>query len=269
MNLDSLIKPFVSIAYFITKIRAKRLGYEVNFKNLPKTWIQAKVIYEMDSVWKRMGLDATGINYFTFGAIENSLSSRFNSKSPYFQAWLGGYIVKFNQKKDWGINDHFKLGEADQRNWLWIYGDSKPRVDIDFGHVENLGPVEVSGFKGKLYRGNIFSDTDIGTGKISIYNRLQISGLAIYFNKTNLKLNLNSKNLIPKWTKDNLLNSYERIHLRGYIAILNINDSIKAVLYTNAANFKDSNGNLYDNFKKLDEELLQLIKDVEIKNLRS
>jgi hypothetical protein len=99
MSLDTFIKPLASIAYIITKSKEKRLGYQLEFKNIPRNWLQAKVVYEMDSVWKNEGLHAIGTNYFTIGCIENGLSSRFNPDSVYYQSWLGGYLVKFSEKR--------------------------------------------------------------------------------------------------------------------------------------------------------------------------
>lgn len=267
MSFDLILKPLLLLAYFITKLKEKRLRYILAFKNLPASFIQGQVIYEMDQVWQRQGIDALGTNYFTFGAIEQCESSRFNQASPYFQTWLGGYIVKFNQKKNWEINDHFRLAKADQDNWLRIYGNNKPRVIIDNKTIEELGQIEISGFKGNLFRGNIFSDTDVGNGKISLYNRIKIAGLAVYFNQSNPKLNIKSSNLMPSKGSIARSNSFENIMLRGYIAIIDISESIKAVLYVNAAVYKDKQGIEHDNFKILDKELLQSLKRISISKI--
>ncbi len=263
MTLEIIFKPLLLLAYFITKIKERRLGYSLVFDNLPNTFIQGHVVFEMDQVWQNEGLNAVGTNYFTFGATNNGLSSRFNADSPYYQSWLGGYIVKFNQNKSWNINDHFLLAKADQNNWLKIYGNNKPKVEIDSKEIDELGEVEISNYRGHLFRGNIFSNTDVGDGKISFYNRLKIAGLAIYFNQSNPSLNIDSSQLIPYPNRD--LESYQPIKLRGYIAILNITESVKVVLYVNAAIYTDKNGKEYDNFKVLDKELLQMIKNINIK----
>ncbi len=267
MTFDSILKPILLLAYFITKNKEKRLGFKLDFPTLSSSLIQGKVIYEMDDVWKKEGLDAIGTNYFTFGAIENGKSSRFDPSSPYFQTWLGGYIVKFSQKKSWQINDHFRLAKADQDNWLRIYGNNRPQVNIDSKNIEELGPMEINGFKGALYRGNIFSDSDVDKGKINLYNRIKIAGLALYFNQSNRKLNINSNHLMP--SKEHNLKSNQNIKLRGYIAILEITEAIKVVLYANAAIYKDDQDIDHDNFKLLDNELLQMIKSIEIKKYKT
>jgi hypothetical protein len=265
MLLDSIVSPFASIAYFITKAKEKRLGYQLKFKNLPNEWVQGKVTYEMDSIWKSEGLDAIGTNYFTLGAIENGISSRFNENSPLYQSWLGGYLVKFNtERKDWGIEDHFGLAIADQKNWLKTYGDNNPHVKVDYDSVKELSKIKISGYKGTLYRGNIVSDTDVGKGGISLYYLFHIIGLTTYFKKSNPMLNLSTNNFLPKWTNNLSLESYQQITLKGYIAIVTITDFVKAVLYVNAAMFKDKTGNTTDNFSKLDRELLDQIQNIEI-----
>ncbi len=267
MTTNDFVKPFAAIAYAIAKNKQKRLGYTVEFTALPEQWLQAKAIYPMDQVWKREGLDAVGTNYFTIGDIENGLSSRFDPLSPYYQAWLGCYIVQFNKKRSWEINDHFRLGEADQKNWLRIYGDTNPRVDVDWDHVETLDPIQISGFASSLYRGNIFSDTDVGDSKISLYNKLQLAGLAEFFNKTNPTLRVTAANLLPKWQSDSPIGSYQNIQLRGYVAILDITDSVKAVAYANAAVIKTKDGQTHDHFQTLDSELLQCLRNIQIKEL--
>lgn len=264
MLIDNLIIPFATVAYLVSKFKEKRLNYQLNFTKLPNSWLQTKMVIEMDQVWKREGLDAIGTNYFTFGSLEEGISSRFNPKSSYYQSWLGGYLVRFNTQKMWTINDHFKLTQADQKNWLKLYGASNPKVDIDYKSVENLGEIKVSGFNGQLYKGDIYSSSDVGKGDINFYRKLQIAGLAFYMNRINPKLKLCYSNLVSVWTDENILDSYQYIQLRGYIVILNISDSVKGVLYVNAANYKDRNGKEYDNFKKLDNEMLDLIKSIEI-----
>jgi hypothetical protein len=48
---------------------------------------------------------------------------------------------------------------------------------------------------------------------------------------------------------------------------LDISDSVKAVLYANAAKYKDKNGKAHDNFSKIKDELLELIKNIKIQKL--
>jgi hypothetical protein len=225
------------------------------------------MIIEMDPVWKKEGLDVIGTNYFTIGAINNGISTRYDPTSPYYQAWLGGYVVKFNQKRKWSISDHSKLAEADQKNWLILYGNKNPRIKVDYDNLKDLGEIVIGGFNGQLYEASIYSDSDVGKGKIKFYDKLQIAALAFYMNKNNPKLHLTYRNLVPVWTNKNILESYQYILLKGYCAVLDISESVKAVLYINVANYKDKNGKVHDNFKKQDKELLELIKNIGIKKI--
>ena len=127
--LYNFIKPLANLSYNITKRFEKKLGYRVSF-NLPKGWINGLMTFDMTSVWKKYGIDAKGINYFSIGHIKNNLSTRFVPNSKYYQAWLGGYLVKFSGKRNWDIKEHFKLAKADQLNWLKLYGDPEPLAKV-------------------------------------------------------------------------------------------------------------------------------------------
>lgn len=116
------------------------------------------MIFDMSHVWKTFGLDAIGVNYFTIGAVKNGLSTRFDAKSPYCQAWLDGYIDRFAKPHAWTLEDHFKLGVADEKNWLKLYGDQNPFVEVDLSSPKNKGKITIDGYEGTLYEGNIWSD---------------------------------------------------------------------------------------------------------------
>lgn len=260
--LISLIAPF---AYFITKQKEKRLGYRLDFSHLNKEWLATNVVYEMDAIWKAQGLDAIGTNYFTIGSLKNNKSTRFDSDSPYFQSWIGGYIVKFSQKKKWTINDHFKLGVADQINWLKTYDDKNPKVYVVEDKTEEIGDIIIDGFNGTLYRGNIMSDTDISNTTVSFINKGFIAGLVYYMNQDNKQLNITIDALLPKAIKS--LDPFQNIELRGYIAILDLPENTKVVLYTNAANFTEKNGTIKNNFNSIDQDLLDSLKSIKITSL--
>lgn len=194
----------------------------------------------MTPVWHRDGLDASGVNYFTIGAVKNGLSERFNPNSPYYQAWFGGYIVKFAKPQTWTVYNHYELGVSDQKNWLRIYGDTNPYVEIDDEKSKEIGVIRINGYSGKLYEGGIWSDTDVGMGNKSV------------------------PFLSKKWAGNSLLTSYQRIYLYGYIAIVEIAPTIKAVLYANGALYTDINGKKHDTFSEIKSELKSLITNVGI-----
>ena len=267
MIIDQIIKPLANISYRKTKFREKQLGYRLKLNRLSHGWINGFVIFDMTPVWKKAGMDASGVNYFTIGNIKNSLSSRFNPSSLYYQAWLGGYIVKFSNKREWSINNHFRLGEADQNNWLSLCGDTNPAADVKFESVQEEGQIKIDKFSGKLYKGIIWSHTDVGKRRKGSIFSLLMAGMAYFFNQSNPDLKLTAQNFIPRWTTDSLLESFQKVCLKGYGVIIDITATTKVVLYGNGVIFTDKNGKKYDTFKKIGPEILRLFKKVEIQKL--
>lgn len=264
MLVDRLIEPFTSLIYQKTKSLEKKLGYRLKLNNLSPGWINGVVIFDMTPVWKKAGMDATGVNYFTIGHIENGLSSRFNQNSPYYQAWLSGYVVRFAKPKKWTIEDHLSLGEADQKNWLSFCGDPDPVAEVDYRKFQKLGRLKTVDFEGALYKGIIWSHTDVGKRKrISTFPLIMV-GMAYFFNQSNHKLKVTSDNLMPKWITDSLLESFQGVCLKGYGVIVDITETIKAVLYGNGVIFTDKNGKKHDTFEKIGPEILELFENIEI-----
>ena len=266
--LETLVSPIVQIHYAYTKKREKEMGYSLTFHNLAPHWINGLMIFDMSHVWKKFGLNAIGVNYFTIGAVKNGLSTRFDAKSPYYQAWLGGYIVRFAKPHAWTLEDHFKLGVSDQKNWLKLYGDQNPFVEVDLSSLKNRGKITIGEYEGALYEGNIWSDTDIGKGKSFLPLPLLMSGGAHHFNKDNPHLNVNYQNFIPKWKQNaEPLAPYQKILLKGYIGLIPLNATTKVMLYANGCEFTDKRGEKYDHFKTIKEELRALLEKVEIRKL--
>ena len=232
--LESLITPLIRWQYNNVLKREKEIGYKLV---LPKSreWIPATMIFDMSPVWKRFGLNALGVNYFTIGAVKNGMSMRFDPTSPYYQAWLGGYIVRFPEERTWTIDEHFELGVADQKNWLQLYGVKNPEVYVDRSSVKYRGLTKISGYKAKVYEGNIWSNTDVGETKPNALKRLLMDGGAQFFNTMNPKLNVKGAEMIPVWKGDvEPLESYQKILLKGYIIIVPINKNTTAMLYGNS-----------------------------------
>jgi len=240
------------------------MGYKLMLHNLNPHWINGEMIFDMSPVWHRFGLDALGVNYCSIGSVVDGVSSRFDATSPYYQSWFGGYIVQFPKPHEWSVNDHFRLGVADQKNWLVLYGVTSPFVEVDQASVKNAGNIIVSGYKGKLYRGNIWSNTDVGERKPFLPLPLFTAGGAHDFNKDNPNLHLAYNNLIPKQGKNQPLHSYQKILLEGYIAHIPINQNTTALLYANGASFTDKLGNEHNTFIKIKNELIMLMNKAEI-----
>jgi hypothetical protein len=267
MILETIAKPIAFLSFQQVKKVERLLGFRLILNQDGNKWIDGTMIFDMTPVWKKYGFDATGVNYFTIGKVSNGISSRFDSNSRYYQAWLGGYIVRFFKSRKWTIDDHFHLGEADQKNWLSIYGVKKPVADINFDKVIKHGTFNIGNYKGTLYQGGGDSNTDVGNKTNKSYLSLLWAGGAYFFNKSNSKLNLTHSAFIPNWKEKVLLDSYQVIHLEGYVAIIEIDDKTKAILYANGCSFTDKNGKKIDTFKQLQLELKDCLKKFRIEKV--
>lgn len=266
MIIDEIVKPLAFLNYLQVKQKEKQLGYRLVLPHSPQL-INGTMIFDMTPVWKRAGIDAEGINYFTIGSIENGLSSRFVTNSPNFQLWFGGYVVKFAENREWTLEDHFQLGVEDQMEWLRLYGDPNPLVEGDFDKVKMLGNIIINGHKGKLYEGGGWSNSDVGNGKKRFIFPLLMAAFGYYLKKTNPKLQVNYKNFMPEWSNKFKIEPYQKVYVHVYAIILEIRPSIKAILYTNGVEFKDKTGKTHDTFKVLKTDLLSLLKKVLIESV--
>lgn len=264
MIIDYIAKPFAKVVYKLTKRAEKQSGYKLRLSNLPLGWMNCTTIFDISHVWKRAGMEAIGVSYFTVGDIENGLSSRFNPNSPYYQAWVGGYVVRFSHPREWTVSDHFSLAASDQKDWLKQFGDPGPLAIPDFTNVQEKGKIKVSGFSGNLYKGGIWSHTDMGRAKRGIIFPILMAGLAYFANKDNPKLRVMAQNFMPKWQEDLPVDSFQKIRLEGYTAIIPISENTQVVLFGNGALFTDRSGKKYDTFSKIEPEILQIIKNVQI-----
>lgn len=257
MLLDTLSAIPSSLYYRMVKDFERKIGFRISLNALGPCWIDGTMIFDMTQVWQKAGIDAKGINYYTIGAIENGISSRYDCHSPLYQSWLGGYTVQFAQTRSWTIQDHFLLAEADQRNWLETFGDPKPKAILAQGDFIDVGPIAVSGFSGELYIGGGWSHSDVGRGSHSVMQESLMAASARIFNRTSQNLHLQASNLLPYWHLfKEPCDSYQKVYLKGYIAILELDDRTKAVLYTNGTIFEDKQGNKYDYFEETKEMLL-------------
>lgn len=266
MNLDSIVPPFARIHFAFSKRRERQMGYKLVLHGLSPHWINATMIFDMAPVWKRFGLSAIGVNYFTIGAVKNGISSRYDATSPYYQSWLGGYIVQFPTPREWTLNDHFELGVADQKNWLKLYSVRDPFVEVQKSSVKNRGNIMVSGRKGKLYEGNIWSNTDVGNTKPFALPYMT-AGMANLFHFDNSKAKINGSELTPRWKEDEPLAPFAKILLKGYIALIPLDSTTTVMLYANGCAFTDKRGKKVDTFETIATELQKLMKKTEIQSI--
>jgi hypothetical protein len=238
----------------------KLLGYKLTFPQIPPTWINSWAVFDLTKNWEKFGLDVTGTDYFTMGSLAGNVSTRYDPKAKQYQSWLGGYLVKFSDDRVWAIQDHLNLAVVDQVDWLRHFRDPNPICDFPSSAFEEAGPVEISGYKGRLYVGGGISHTDIGKGSQSRWTNFLMAFMATIFNLTNPGTKLTSRNFIPSST----LNSYENVFLKCYVIILELGNDVQAVLYGNGAIFKDSDGKEVDTFELLKDEMLAAMKGIVI-----
>jgi len=269
MTLSGILTyPLAALQLALAKRREREMGYAISYPDLSPHWINTHMIFDMSPVWRRYGLHAKGVNYFTIGAVRKGLSTRFDANSRYYQAWLGGYIVRFPEPREWTLADHFELGVADQKNWLILYGDKEPRVAVQKSSVKPRGRITVSGRKGKLYEGNIWSDTDVGDGRPPWFLPAMLQGGTAYYNRTYPGLHLSAGNFLPVWKDDNEpLAPYQKILLKGYIGIVPLDANTTALLYANGCEFTDRNGKKADTFAKIAKELRTRMEQVRIQSV--
>jgi len=201
------------------------LGYKLEFKNLPLEWINGYALADMTTTWRNYGLPISGLNYFTLGSVKQGISTRFTPGERLYQAWLGGYIFRFDKPTSWKPKDYMKLAEADQKKWLWYYGAPAPRMD--FGESHKVANLAMSGINGKLFAWTGITQSDVGVHSRSLHNRVVMDGMAYIMNRLTPNLRLQGKQFIPRHEYQ----SYEELAISGYVAIMDIRPDTKAVLY--------------------------------------
>ncbi len=251
---------------FIPKLRSaqKEIGYQLVFRDIPDRYINGFMGYNETAVWKKFGLDIeAGTNYWTVGKVIHAVSSRFDRSAPEYQSWLGGYVVKLASGRAWTVEDHFQLAIADQDSWLKSYGDPNPMTTIDGWKFMKIDAIRNGQYSGTLYEGGCTTHSDVGSGYKKIRFRLEALAVAALFNFSNPSLRLKSSMMRPMKP----VHPYEILKLRGYIAIFDIEEKIKIVLYGDGAVVPCERGDAAvsaDLFEIVKKDLINAIKSCEI-----
>jgi hypothetical protein len=236
------------------------IGYKLYFRNIPERFVNGLVEWDLTETFKKFGLNVEeGLDYWTLGHIVNGISSRFDRNMSEYQSWLGGYIIKLPFKQSWTVEDHFKLAIADQNNWLHTYGDVSPMTTIEGYKFKKLGAITSGQNSGILYQGECVTHSDVGRGKKSIKFDFETDVMADLFNLSNPELKIEGKMLRSQASDQ----SYEILKLRGYIAIFNVEENIKVVLYGNGAIVSQKDGDI-DTFEIIKGDILKAMQSCEI-----
>lgn len=258
---ETILQKFARLI-FLPKIREveAEIGCKLVFRNIPPEYINGWVSWDMTGNFKRFGLDIeAGADYWTMGKIVHDVSTRYDRNTPEYQSWLGGYTVKLASKRTWTVEDHFKLAIADQNSWLKTYGDPNPATSVQGWTFTPVGSIHNGPYAGALYEGGCTTDSDVGNRDNTFRPWLESIVMAALFNSSNPDLHLLSKELRPNTSSK----SYETLKLHGYIAIFDVEENVKVVLYGNGALVLRKDGET-DTFLALKNHLHNAMQSCEI-----
>jgi hypothetical protein len=259
--IEKILQKFAQFI-FIPKVQRaeKEIGHKLIFRHIPEDFINGWVAWDETDTWQKFGIDLeVGVNYWTMGKIIGGASSRFDRNDPEYQSWLGGYLVKLVSKQDWSVQDHFKLAIADQNSWLRSYGDPKPKTSIEGWKFVPVDVIQSGKYSGTLYEAGCTTDSDVGEGYKKIRPRLESLVIAALFNFSNPSLHLKGRMIRPIRS----INPYEVLKLRGYLAIFDVEERVKVVLYGVGAIIPKKEGDV-DEFLALKNDLLKAMRSCEI-----
>lgn len=131
------------------------------FQRPHSVWI-SPMKNQMNDIWDPIKAD--GVNYFMFAGPRTPLSTfseRSNPRSPYYQAWVGGYVIK---RRDGSVPDDlqswaWQVTTLDQRSWLSTMGD--PRPIAESGSATNVGDITIDSHRLPLWHGVMRSHSDL------------------------------------------------------------------------------------------------------------
>jgi len=261
--MNIFLKLFASIYTKDMRHLEKKIGYRVIFSKIPEAWINGMMTLDMEESWAKHGIKACGVNYWTLGHLtKDGVSSGLVRGDEHYQSWLGAYLVKFKEDREFTIQDHFNLAVADQKNWLEDFGDPQPFIEMPAKDITHTEPISISGYSGTLYEfGGGPSHSAVGSKANTIRNKILMALTGAMFDKYNKKLHLSGKNFIPK----DIPTNYETVMLTGYIAVVELEKNVKVVLYGNGAALLDDRGEeVVDYTPALKKDILTAFKAVEI-----
>jgi hypothetical protein len=158
--------------------------------------------------------------------VRGGLSARFVPSCDLYQAWLGGYLFFYDPGLSWRAEDFLKLAEADQKKWLWYYGVTRPVMD--FGTPVPAAPATIDGVQGQLFRWDGLTQSDVGPQSRTVRNRVVMDGMAYIANALTPTLGVRGADFVPDLVSGN---GNESLVISGYIAVMDIEPGVRAVLY--------------------------------------
>jgi hypothetical protein len=136
-------------------------GVAIVFARPPPAWI-SPMKNQMNEIWEPIKAD--GVNYYMFAGPRTWLqpySERSNPTSPYYQAWVGGYVIR---RRDGTLPEDlqswaWQVTALDQRSWLSAMGDPNPKADSSV--ATSAGDIVIDGHSLPLWHGVMKSHSDL------------------------------------------------------------------------------------------------------------
>ena len=196
---------------------------------------------QMNDIWDP--IKANGVNYYMFAKPRTwftHYSERSNPISPYYQAWVGGYVIK---ARDNSLPTDleslaWQVTALDQRSWLSVMGDPHPIADPS--PATQVGSITIDGRSLPLWHGTMRSHSDLSahaTGPLSAL------------------IGMPPK---PSWPPG--VDSFHNVNLDGYFACwIDSQRNVSIVVYAVAANY-DGQRTDQINRNLMNDELLSLMR---------
>ena len=222
-------------------------GVAIVFAKPPSVWI-SPMKNQMNSVWEP--IKANGVNYYLFAKPQTwfkRYSERSNPASPYYQAWVGGYVIK---ARDGSLPTDleslaWQVTALDQRSWLSAMGDSSPIAD--WSPATRVGSITIDGHSLPLWHGTMRSHSDLSahpTGPLAT-----LIGMP------------------PKSSWPPGVDSFHEVSLDGYFACwVDSQRKVSVVVYAVAANYA-AQTTQYRNSSLINDELLRLMESAKLETV--
>ncbi|HEY6515702.1 MAG TPA: hypothetical protein VIY50_06130 [Steroidobacteraceae bacterium] len=200
---------------------------------------------QMNRIWDP--IKANGVNYYMFAKPQTwfrSYSERTNPISPYYQAWVGGYVIK---TRDGSLPADletlaWQVTALDQRSWLSAMGDPHPIADASL--ATRVGDITIDSHRVPLWHGTMQSHSDLSahpTGPLATL------------------IGMPPKSLWPKG-----IDSFHNVSLDGYFACWSDSQlKISIVIYAVAADYVAQTEERR-NSGLINDDLLRLMKTAKL-----
>lgn len=144
----------------------------VVFGPFSSAWV-APLKNDMNEIWETAKV--RGVNYYTFAgpqSLLHSFSERSDPLSPYYQAWVGAYVIRGPDGSAPADPEALarELTTLDQRSWLEAMGDPHPLAELDV--LKNTGTIPIDGRSWPLWHITYRSHADLSSDPRSQLARL-------------------------------------------------------------------------------------------------